>query len=144
MILTKNVMFTHLPQVTLYDIYLELLPARCTNLSTDNVGKQRWPGSDEEECDGESCSLGQLGSVRRTRTSLRSGGEGSATSEARVLLHQQEHDDGLPRRADAAEGKGQSVPLVVQVHSIEDKQPAAGQGQAAHESAAAAYHETSL
>ena len=116
-----SALFTPL-QVTLYDIYLELMPASCTNLSNENVGKRRSPDSDEEfEGESYSVGVGLQGSLRRNRRSLRSG-EGSI-SEAQVLSQQEK--DGQVRRgqiqpAAAVEDKMS----LVQVHNKDEKETA--------------------
>ena len=132
-----SALFTPL-QVTLYDIYLELMPASCTNLSNENVGKRRSPDSDEE-FEGESYSGGPHGSLRRTRRSLRSGE--ASISETQVLSQQEK--DGRVRRIQIQAAVEKNKISSVQVHNNTVEKEAVVVGDVAKEGSPD-YYETSL
>ena len=128
-------------QVTLYDIYLELMPSRCTSVGNEDVGNMRRPDSDEEFERGSSFRGSFIRqSLRSTRRSLRGGEPGSA-SETQALNRQEKAQTGA-----ATEEKTS----VVQVHNSSDggKEEAvaapAAVGEDAKEGEQPAYTETPL
>ena len=125
-------------QVTLYDIYLELMPSRCTSLGNEEVGNRRSPDSDEEFERGSSFRSSFVRqSLRSTRRSLRGGEPGSA-SETQALNRQEKGQTGA-----ATEEKTS----VVQVHNSsegEKEAVAAAVGEDAKEGEQPAYTETPL
>ena len=133
--------------MTLYDIYLELMPSRCTSLGNEDVGNRRSPDSDEEferESSFRSSFIRQ--SLRSTRRSLR-GGEPGSVSETQAL-NRQEKDGGraLQGQVGAATEEKTSV---VQVHNSsdggkEEAVAAAAVGEDAQEGEQPAYTETPL
>ena len=123
--------------MTLYDIYLELIPARCTILSNEDVGNRGNPDSDEE-FEGESFSVALQGTLRRTRRSLRSG-EGSI-SEAPVPNQQEK--DGRVRRGQIQAAVEEKM-FAVQIHNSEEKEEAVAVDDAA-KAGDPKYFETSL
>ena len=125
--------------MTLYDIYLELMPARCTILSNEDVGNRGNPDSDEE-FEGESFSVALQGTLRRTRRSLRSG-EGSI-SEAPVPIPNQQEKDGRVRRGQIQAAVEEKM-FAVQIHNSEEKEAAAAVDDAA-KAGDPKYFETSL
>ena len=124
-------------QVTLYDIYLELMPSRCTSLGNEEVGNR---DSDEEFERGSSFRGSFIRqSLRSTRRSLRGGEPGSA-SETQALNRQEKVQIGA-----ATEEKTS----VVQVHNSsdggkEEAVAAAAVGEDAKEGEQPAYTETPL
>ena len=123
--------------MTLYDIYLELMPARCTILSNEDVGNRGNPDSDEE-FEGESFSVALQGTLRRARRSLRSG-EGSI-SEAQVPNQQEK--DGRVRRGQIQAAVEEKM-FAVQIHNSEEKEAAVAVDDAA-KAGDPKYFETSL
>ena len=126
-------------QVTLYDIYLELMPSRCTSLGNEEVGNRRSPDSDEEFERGSSFRSSFVRqSLRSTRRSLRGGEPGSA-SETQALNRQEK-----VQTVAATEEKTS----VVQVHNSSDggkeEAAAAAVGEDAKEGEQPAYTETPL
>ena len=127
-------------QVTLYDIYLELMPSRCTSLGNEDLGNRRSPDSDEEFERGSSFRGSFIRqSLRSTRRSLRGGEPGSA-SETQALNRQEKVQTGA-----ATEEKTS----VVQVHNSsdggkEEAVAAAAVGEDAKEGEQPAYTETPL
>ena len=129
-------------QVTLYDIYLELMPSRCTSVGNElDVGNRTNPDSDEEFERGSSFRGSFVRqSLRSTRRSLRGGEPGSA-SETQALNRQEKAQTGA-----ATEEKTS----VVQVHNSSDggKEEAvaapAAVGEDAKEGEQPAYTETPL
>ena len=98
--------------MTLYDIYLELMPSRCTNLGNEDVGNRRSSDSDEEFERGSSFRSSFIRqSLRSTRRSLR-GGEPGSVSETQALNRQEKGQT----RAATEEKTSASV---VQVHNSE-------------------------
>ena len=125
--------------MTLYDIYLELMPSRCTSVGNEDVGNMRRPDSDEEFERGSSFRGSFVRqSLRSTRRSLRGGEPGSA-SETQALNRQEKVQTGA-----ATEEKTS----VVQVHNSSDggkeEAAAAAVGEDAKEGEQPAYTETPL
>ena len=124
--------------MTLYDIYLELMPSRCTSLGNEDVGNRRSPDSDEEFERGSSFRGSFIRqSLRSTRRSLR-GGEPGGVSETQALNRREKVQTGA-----ATEEKTS----VVQVHNSsegEKEAVAAAVGEDAKEGEQPAYTETPL
>ena len=135
-------------QVTLYDIYLELMPSRCTSLGNEEVGNRRSPDSDEEFERGSSFRSSFVRqSLRSTRRSLRGGEPGSA-SETQALNRQEKDGGGGALRGQTGAAAEEKT-SVVQVHNSSDggKDEAAAAvavGEDAKEGEQPAYTETPL
>ena len=132
--------------MTLYDIYLELMPSRCTSLGNEEVGNRRSPDSDEEFERGSSFRSSFVRqSLRSTRRSLRGGEPGSA-SETQALNRQEKDGSGALRGQTGAATEGKTS--VVQVHNSSDggkeEAAAAAVGEDAKEGEQPAYTETPL
>ena len=106
--------------MTLYDIYLELMPARCTILSNEDVGNRRNSQDSDEEFEGESFSVAPQGTPRRTGRSLRSG-EGSISY---AQVPNQQEKDGRVRRGQI-QAEVEEKMSAVQIHNSEEKEAVA-------------------
>ena len=134
-------------QVTLYDIYLELMPSRCTSVGNEDVGNMRRPDSDEEFERGSSFRGSFIRqSLRSTRRSLRGGEPGSA-SETQALNRQEKGGSGGALRGQTGAATEEKT-SVVQVHNSSDggkeEAAAAAVGEDAKEGGQPAYTETPL
>ena len=136
-------------QVTLYDIYLELMPSRCTSVGNElDVGNRRSPDSDEEFERGSSFRSSFVRqSLRSTRRSLRGGEPGSA-SETQALNRQEKDGSGGALRGQTGAATEEKT-SVVQVHNSsdggkEEAVAAAAVGEDAKEGEQPAYTETPL